>query len=287
MDIIFDLDMLARLLESFSKISNVRYSVLDRGFHVFCGSARRTDFCEAINALPEGHRRCEECDMRAAKNLRSPEHIYTYRCHAGVLESLLPLTENGQVVAYLFLGQMLDSGVDIDTQWNVTRASLMEWFPDPDSLREPFMRLQRFDSARLSACEDILKACASYIKLDGMIRADTSSDTQRLHAYIDANFSMPITLQRMSEDLYMSKTKLCGLAVKENQTITGMINSRRIQAARELLSGSALPIMEISQRVGVPDYNYFTKLFKSLEGMTPRQYRNMARARAGDASEAE
>ena len=49
----------------------------------------------------------------------------------------------------------------------------------------------------------------------------------------------------------------------------------RISEARNLISGSALPLSAISEKVGFEDYNYFSRIFKKRVGYTPRQYRRL------------
>ena len=48
----------------------------------------------------------------------------------------------------------------------------------------------------------------------------------------------------------------------------------RVEAAKEMLLESPLSIAEIAARTGFQDGFYFSKKFKQLTGMTPRQYRN-------------
>jgi two-component system response regulator YesN len=51
----------------------------------------------------------------------------------------------------------------------------------------------------------------------------------------------------------------------------------RISRARELILGTHLPIQEIGERVGLPQAHYFSRLFRKISGMSPRE----CRARGG------
>lgn len=57
------------------------------------------------------------------------------------------------------------------------------------------------------------------------------------------------------------------------------LNTLRLRTARELLQQSNLAISEIAQTCGVPDPNYFSRLFKREFGETPGQYRRNVRAK--------
>lgn len=58
---------------------------------------------------------------------------------------------------------------------------------------------------------------------------------------------------------------------------TQLVLRARIDAARELLTASTVPLAEIAQRCGFYDQPSFTRQFTRLAGETPGQYRRRAR----------
>jgi two-component system response regulator YesN len=48
----------------------------------------------------------------------------------------------------------------------------------------------------------------------------------------------------------------------------------RTQKAKELLMNPVNSIKDIGEMVGYNDSNYFTRVFKRIEGITPTEYRN-------------
>lgn len=62
------------------------------------------------------------------------------------------------------------------------------------------------------------------------------------------------------------------------------INTKRINLSKELLITTTRPVQEISLQVGISNYNYFLRLFKSTTGVTPTAYRT---AGPGDQSGAD
>lgn len=52
---------------------------------------------------------------------------------------------------------------------------------------------------------------------------------------------------------------------------------RRIQRGRELLAKTALPLYEISEKLGFGDQSHFTTVFRKNVGMTPKQFRDLSR----------
>jgi AraC family transcriptional regulator len=52
----------------------------------------------------------------------------------------------------------------------------------------------------------------------------------------------------------------------------------RIESAKRLLSGAALPISQIAEHCGFCDVMYFTRCFKNKVGMPPGAYRKHAKS---------
>ncbi len=92
--------------------------------------------------------------------------------------------------------------------------------------------------------------------------------------YIDNNYHQPITMEQLCEASGMSKQYLCRLFRSTLGTRPmEYIAKRRIQAAKELLTGTKMSIEEIVEQTGFCDSSYFCKLFRRYEGITPTQFR--------------
>ena len=60
-------------------------------------------------------------------------------------------------------------------------------------------------------------------------------------------------------------------------TVTDCINKTRIRQALILLNTSELSIGDIASRCGFPDANYFSRVFRRQQGLSPKQYRDRIR----------
>ena len=56
-------------------------------------------------------------------------------------------------------------------------------------------------------------------------------------------------------------------------SIIDYMNRTRINNAEKLLLETDLHISEISEKVGFPDYNYFSRVFRKYKNLTPSEYR--------------
>lgn len=52
------------------------------------------------------------------------------------------------------------------------------------------------------------------------------------------------------------------------------INSKKIEAAKSLLITTELSVKEIANMVGVPDDNYFSRIFRKYVGVSPIEFCN-------------
>lgn len=107
------------------------------------------------------------------------------------------------------------------------------------------------------------------------IRDDMLSMQQALD-YIDKNYSEQIDVVRAAEMSGYEKTRFCQLFKRAvGVSFHKYLNDRRIEAAKELLSGSELPIQTIAEKTGLPEPKTFSRVFRAAENMTPSEYRQL------------
>ncbi|MDD2534503.1 MAG: AraC family transcriptional regulator [Eubacteriales bacterium] len=92
--------------------------------------------------------------------------------------------------------------------------------------------------------------------------------------HLDANFESDLQIADLAMKVFMSPQRFR----KVFKDVTGMnpldyINAIRINQAIDLLNDNSLSISEVSQRIGILDTNYFSRLFKIRIGSTPSEYR--------------
>lgn len=103
---------------------------------------------------------------------------------------------------------------------------------------------------------------------------DYSTLVRKVVDYINLNLIEDLSVQNLADLLYISPTYLARIFKKEvNYSIVEYINKQKIRRATYLLKDSNLPINQISQIVGIHDFNYFSRLFKKHMNKTPSQYR--------------
>ncbi len=286
MNIFFDEERLRKLIANLNTLTGLPANILDpegRDFNLFRG---HPPFCRMLNDLPEGHERCVACDRCKVRHYTAEKGFQFYRCHAGICEAVMPLFDKRRPLAYLVFGCYLDE-TPIEEQWEKSRL-LLDWYPGgADVLRPAFFQFRQYTAREIQAYAETLEILSSYIQLKGMILAAEQTDLQKLEAYLDQHYMEKLSLESISQQLHIGRTKLCALAkeLSGGHTLSYLIAQRRIGAAKRLLVQSSLPISAVGEMVGISDYNYFSKVFRSATGMTPSAFRKNCRdAAAGAAS---
>ncbi|MED9904572.1 MAG: AraC family transcriptional regulator [Lachnospiraceae bacterium] len=97
---------------------------------------------------------------------------------------------------------------------------------------------------------------------------------QKVITQIDSDLTDNLTLNAMAEMLKINPSYLSSLFKKETgTTLTDYVNRKRVEQAILLLNTTSLQIQTIAQYCGIPDVNYFTKIFKKYINKTPKEYR--------------
>jgi two-component system response regulator YesN len=95
--------------------------------------------------------------------------------------------------------------------------------------------------------------------------------------FIAAHYAQSITLEQIADHVALSPPYFSRIFKQEmGCTFVEYLTRVRMDEARRLLRTTTLSLAEISYAVGYQNPNYFSEVFKSLEGMTASAYRRAA-----------
>lgn len=101
-----------------------------------------------------------------------------------------------------------------------------------------------------------------------------SAPVRHILVTIDASIDGDLSLKRFANELFLNTSYLSSLFKKETgMTLTDYVNQHRITQAKRLLKSTTLSIQAIAASVGISDIHYFTRLFRRITGISPREYR--------------
>ena len=98
----------------------------------------------------------------------------------------------------------------------------------------------------------------------------------KISEYINQNYNNKLTLDHLAEKFKMSPYYL-SRSFKDVLDITFVeyLNFTRISASKKLILNTDLSMTEIAFEVGFESSTYFTKVFKSINNITPLKYKSM------------
>ena len=105
---------------------------------------------------------------------------------------------------------------------------------------------------------------------------------RQMQAYVEKNYTQPLTLADVGRHFGYTPEHVCRLLKKHlGMGFVDCLWGARLRKAKRLLRQTRLPIYEIAPRCGFKYKDHFFKVFKKVEGITPRKYR-LQRQISGD-----
>ncbi|TDF98843.1 response regulator [Paenibacillus piri] len=92
--------------------------------------------------------------------------------------------------------------------------------------------------------------------------------------YITAHYHMPVSITDICQQVNVTPNYFSMIFKKETGiNYTDYLTNFRMMQAKRLLSETSLLVQEVAEKIGIPDYNYFTRLFRRTVGCSPSAYR--------------
>lgn len=111
---------------------------------------------------------------------------------------------------------------------------------------------------------------------DSMADVKKSVIKKQISDYIEENYINDLSLTDVAGALHYSDPYFCKI-FKDcfGKSFILYLTELRIEKSKELLMDLTVNVKDISEKVGFRDSNYYAKVFKRMEGMTPSEYRIM------------
>ena len=236
------MDELYAVLKDFHKLTNFLIVVFDADRKCVASYPdRMCEFCKEVRKSRELARKCIECDNIGFDVCDKTGKPYIYKCHMSVIEAISPIRFNETSVGYLMFGQILcENHADV-----YEKAKTVSALYSLDINERMINEMTVADDETISSAVNMMTMCACYLYTNEIIRKSPDILADRLKKHVSENVSGDLSVESVCTHFYVSRTKLYQL------------------------STSAF----IAELVGISDSNYFIRLFKKQEGVTPLAYR--------------
>lgn len=212
---------------------------------------------------------CRDNDRKHCLEAAAKGRAVSYRCHAGLMETVYPFIIDGECLAYFLVGQFRSS--------DETAPPIFMSCPPP--LRRRLLSTYReqpsFDREKSESALEIIRLLTEYISDNRLISIRQKRLADRLLTLIGDRLSESFTVTEAAAETGRSVSTVnqtlkafTGMSFKQNQ-----LSIRMETAAKLLLDAPERSVAETAARLGMDDPFYFSRIFKKYRGLSPREYR--------------
>jgi AraC-like DNA-binding protein len=254
------------MLSRFSSLLNVRLGFFSPGGEEICiGQGRPIcAYCQSMRADCGMEPACKNLDRRMFARARRAKRPFSYGCHAGLTDALVPIDLDGRRIGLLMVGQFRISGQTIPAvsgDWKTTRQALEKKY----RATPLFSRPQAEDMLRM------LELMARYIVDHHLISRRDADLIQPLLDALDKDSTLTLSVGEAAALVGRSPSGFAHLF--KRLTGRGFIRfqtDRKMEEAGRLLKAfPQMPVKEVSERIGIADPLYFSRVYRKLRGCPP------------------
>lgn len=229
------------------------------------------DFCVLLRSAQNKIDRCTEFDCRLFEKCRQSRKLEIGICHAGLVDAAVPLFHDGVLLGYISLGQMKK-----DAAFSSVYDRVRDYPLDMLQLEQLYDKLPLFDSKKIESVARIAEVIAKFILFENMLQPSIDPVIERAAAFIDENLTQELTLDRIVQEIHVSKSTLYrSFSTNLHCTVGEYIAGKRVDKAIGLLRDTSLSMEEIARQTGFADTTGFIRTFRKLEGTTPLKFRRL------------
>jgi AraC-like DNA-binding protein len=105
----------------------------------------------------------------------------------------------------------------------------------------------------------------------------TADSIREVQDYLRANLASPLSVPELARMTNLSTSHFSALfRSATGMAVTEYLKRLRSARARELLITTSMPIGDLAKRVGYDDAFYFSRQFRTVNGVSPREFRRRA-----------
>lgn len=132
------------------------------------------------------------------------------------------------------------------------------------------------DTSLSSAKEKIISELLYWTFLNNITPSEIENVIEELDTYIRSHYTEEINLANLADKYHFNHSYLTRIFKKlKGDSPLKLINTLRINDAKELLQNPNLSVKEISEMLGFSSQHYFSRIFKEFTNQTPKEYRSI------------
>ena len=236
-------------------------------------------FCRDLNNRLDG---CESCAMAGAcLRVAAAESTETTTCFAGLRETMVPIKNGNQPIAFLSTGQVFTAEPrksDFAKVENRLKNAGLD-VEDINEFKKIWLEGKVMPVDQYRGAVTLLAAFGLQLSelLNRLIIEDAHSEPDlvtRAKQYVCAHLDEKVNLEDVAKRAGVSTFYFCKIfKATTGMTLTEYVNRRRVEWARRLLLNPQARVTEVAFDVGYQSLSQFNRSFLKYAGVSPSRYR--------------
>ena len=272
-------ELLEEAIKDFCKVAKVKVKFYNKERNmIFSYPEEERDFCDIVCRCPELKKECQLCDNRVMDICRETEKPYVYTCHMNLVAAVNPIKIGGEIIGYVMIGHKVEESRIDEAKKRIFEISKV-YDIDGNQLLSIMEKLDKTDIPAMEAVANVMIMCAAALYRRRIIsKRGEDVPSYQISEYIYENLGGDLSIPAVCKRFHISKSKLYSIT----KTLVGMgfsdfVRRIRIDEGKKALKNTTKSINQIAEEVGFSDANYFIRVFRQEEGMTPSKYRKMVK----------
>lgn len=273
MNYFFNSERIQKLLNDFYIATDIAVTFYDSQMNLVATSPKHSDYCLCIRSDSKRKSNCNRSNLAHMKEAAQSKNTVCYTCHAGLMETTIPVIYEETIIGFMQIGQFRDENGRYSSHEIVSRT-INGYGLDEDKMLRLYNDLPVVSDEKFDALQMIILILIKNFWDDSLIRHNRSMLSVKIEQYILEHLKERIGVEEICQRFFLSKNALYKLFEAEfGMPIGKYILSKRIQLSTEALRNTSSPITDVAAECGFSDYNYFIRAFKKQMGITPLQFR--------------
>lgn len=243
------------------------------------GRPRENSFCAM---MAEKSRTCAAClQVQEKLAVFAADRPCAVGCAYGLCEVAVPVKLGAQTIGFLQTGQVMrQKPTEASFQRAVAKAGELGVDINNAKAKKAYFATPVTSQKKLDSVSSLLAIFADHLAIKSNQIAVQTANAEppvitKAKQYILDHLAEDLSLAQVATAVHTSVFYFCKLFRKATgTTFTEFVSRSRVEKAKNLLLNPNLRISEIAFEIGFQSLTHFNRMFKSVAGESPTEYRN-------------
>lgn len=265
----------------FSTSTGLEGRIIDTNGKTLYVSIDKVNKCAICDRIDK--KRCEESHLFGAYQAELFGGSYIFFCPIGLVHFASPIIIQREMVGAILGGHMLMTPPD-----EYLYTNLLQYQPDEEELKQSFSKIKIYDTKKVQALSQLLQILAEQVsdntfgnlhkkQKDHVFDLSQAKHTHAIHKamhYIQTNYMNKLTLIDIAKHVNFTPPYFSKIFKEETgYSFNKHLNKVRIEKSLDLLE-DGISQSEIAYLIGFSDQSHYSRHFKQVMNMSPREYKN-------------